>query len=268
MATSTSTSTSTPPWDPPVQQSYFPTSDLRFAGPPGRPLPATLLPPARLPSHSTASKYSNLLPQRTQIEPGVWSDGSDRVLSAACPSVQAFLNSARRTMSLPPTPSESVFALAALDVFYLIDDPVHWIFWNNEKKHRTAEVVSRISRTSLFPAIFLCTPMTSGFPSSPSPSAHSVPRCLERHPRIFIHLIKSPRNVFPPHLREQGVVPDLESFQSPITSSSNKPTKAKGPAAGPDGPFRDFPRRSRIPPQESQIYFQSQETTQSVGWQR
>ena len=148
MSTTTTTTTTTSPWDPPLQQSYFPTSDLRFAEPPLCPLPPPQLPLARPPSHSTASKYSNLLPRRTQIEPGVWSDGSDRVLSAACPSVQAFLNCARRTMSLPPAPSESVFALAALDVFYHIDDPAHWIFWNNEKKLYTAEVVSRISRTS------------------------------------------------------------------------------------------------------------------------
>ena len=203
MSTTTTTaptaSSSSSLWDPPIQQSYFPTSDLRFADPPVCPLPPTPQPLARPPSHSTASKYSNLVPRRTQIEPGVWSDGSDRVLSAACPSVQAFLNSARHTMSLPQAPSESVFALAALDVFYHIDDPAHWIFWNNEKKLYTAEVVSRISRMSP-PASFLCTPMTSGLSSSPSPSTHPVPRRLEWHPRISIHPIKSPRNIVPPRL--------------------------------------------------------------------
>lgn len=77
----------------------------------------------------------------------MWSDGRNKVLSAACPDVQAFLSSAREEMSLPVALSEAVYALAALDVFYKIDDPVHWMFWSERRKDETAEVVNRISRT-------------------------------------------------------------------------------------------------------------------------
>jgi hypothetical protein len=72
------------------------------------------------------------------------------VLSAACPDVQTFLTSAREEMNLPIAPSEIVFALAALEVFYRVDDPVHWMFWNEKRKDETAEVVNRISRTCNF----------------------------------------------------------------------------------------------------------------------
>ncbi|RDB25203.1 hypothetical protein Hypma_007781 [Hypsizygus marmoreus] len=133
----------------------FPTSDIRSANPPRFASAATPL-AARLP-HNTAqaddsvcidvsfTKYSTAVPLRTQIAPGIWWDGSSSVLSAACPTVQAFLTCARRNMKLPAAPSEPVFALAALEVFYRTDDPVHWMFWSDEKKHHTAEVVSRIS---------------------------------------------------------------------------------------------------------------------------
>lgn len=71
------------------------------------------------------------------------------MLSAACPDVQAFLACAREEMNLPVASSERVFALAALDVFYRIDDPVHWMFWSERRKDETAEVVNRISRTCI-----------------------------------------------------------------------------------------------------------------------
>lgn len=133
-------------WDPHLQ---YPTSDLRTLD---RPSTRSASPPPRhrtQPTGVTAASpnYSSFLPKRKQIEPGVWSDGSNRILSAACPTVQNFLKSVRRNMCLPPAPSEAVFALAALDVFYQIDDPAHWIFWNDERKHQTAAAVSRISRT-------------------------------------------------------------------------------------------------------------------------
>lgn len=135
-------------WDLPAEQSPFPTSHLRSMSPAGArstPPPLVLQLPSFSRTQKSQSKYANLLPRRTQIEPGVWSDGRDRVLSATCPSVQAFLNSARASMRLPPASSDSVFALAALDVFYRVDDPAHWLFWNDERKYQTAEIVSRIS---------------------------------------------------------------------------------------------------------------------------
>ncbi|KAG6842163.1 hypothetical protein C0991_001656 [Blastosporella zonata] len=92
-----------------------------------------------------ANKYS--ITFRREVEPGVWSDGTDRVLSAAYPAVQDFLATARRTLSLPLPPSELVFVIAALEVFYCWNDPVHWMFWSDEKKVATAAIVNRIART-------------------------------------------------------------------------------------------------------------------------
>lgn len=82
-----------------------------------------------------------------EIEAGVWSDGTERVLSAGYPAVQEFLATARRTLRLPLPPSEAVFVIAALEVFYAWNDPVHWMFWSDEKKNSTAAVVNRIVRT-------------------------------------------------------------------------------------------------------------------------
>ncbi|KNZ72861.1 hypothetical protein J132_01853 [Termitomyces sp. J132] len=89
------------------------------------------------------NKYS--IPIWREIELGVWSDGTDRALSAAYPAVQDFLATARKTLSLPLPPSEVVFVIAALEVFYAWNDPVHWMFWSDEKKNTTAAVVNRIA---------------------------------------------------------------------------------------------------------------------------
>lgn len=81
-----------------------------------------------------------------QISPGIWSDGKREVMSASHPDVKAFIAEARKTLKLPVPPSEVVFVLSALDVFYKPGDPVHWLFWSDDKKYVTAEVVTRISR--------------------------------------------------------------------------------------------------------------------------
>ncbi|PFH50899.1 hypothetical protein AMATHDRAFT_47511 [Amanita thiersii Skay4041] len=104
---------------------------------------ATYLPPQ--PSYFAPTRYSTQVPLMVQISPGVWSDGKHTVLSANHPDVKGFLTAARNTLKLPIPPSEAVFVLAALEVFYKPGDPVHWLFWSDEKKHITAEVVSRIS---------------------------------------------------------------------------------------------------------------------------
>lgn len=93
----------------------------------------------------SSTKYPTSVPARTQISPGVWSDGKDQVFSSAYPAVQRMLKEARATLKQPVTSNEIVFALAALDVFYKPNDPAHWIFWSDEKKHQTAEVVTRVA---------------------------------------------------------------------------------------------------------------------------
>lgn len=139
-------------WDTSTTICSFPTSDLRSGDRPCTITPPIISPPPNLtPSDANTagnlhvSKYLNIVPRCTQIAPGVWSDGCNQVLSAACPDVQAFLACAREEMNLPVASSERVFALAALDVFYRIDDPVHWMFWSERRKDETAEVVNRIS---------------------------------------------------------------------------------------------------------------------------
>ena len=97
----------------------------------------------------SSTKYPTSVPARTQISPGVWSDGKDRVFSSAYPAVQQLLKEARATLKQPVAPNEIVFSLAALDVFYKPNDAAHWIFWSDEKKHQTAEVVTRIAREHL-----------------------------------------------------------------------------------------------------------------------
>lgn len=140
-------------WAASVDTCSFPTSDLRSADRRRTTTPPIIPPPrtatlynANVSENLSPSKYSNLVPRRIQITPGVWSDGCNLVLSAACPDVQAFLTCARGEMNLPIAPSEAVFALAALEVFYRTDDPVHWMFWSERRKDETAEVVNRISR--------------------------------------------------------------------------------------------------------------------------
>lgn len=96
-------------------------------------------------NYLASTKYPTSVPRRTQISPGVWSDGNDRVFSAAYPPVQLFLARARSALKQPVAPSEIIFTLAALEVFYKPGDSAHWLFWSDEKKNQTAEVVTRIA---------------------------------------------------------------------------------------------------------------------------
>lgn len=97
------------------------------------------------PNYHAPTYYSTQAPVMVQVSPGIWFDGNRHVMSASHPDVKAFVAEARRTLKLPLPPSEVVFVLAALEVFYNPGDPVHWLFWSDEKKHVTADVVTRIS---------------------------------------------------------------------------------------------------------------------------
>ena len=98
------------------------------------------------PNYFAPTQYSTQVPLMVEISPGLLSDGKLHVLSASHPDVKAFIAEARRTLKLPLPPSEAIFVLAALEVFYKPGDPVHWLFWSDDKKNITAEVVTRISR--------------------------------------------------------------------------------------------------------------------------
>ena len=138
------------PSGPPNDSFSFPTSSIRNEArfiQQATTLPSSLnntpsTPPTPAPPRTT---FSTAVPQRAQISPGLWFDGQRTVLSAALPEVQRVLATARNTLKLSPTSSDVVFALAALHVFYSPGDPAHWLFWSDEQKNKTAEVVTRIS---------------------------------------------------------------------------------------------------------------------------
>ncbi|TFK73963.1 hypothetical protein BDN72DRAFT_956047 [Pluteus cervinus] len=98
-----------------------------------------------LPQYTVTTRYPTSIPVKHEVTPGVWSDGQHTVLCANHPDVRALLDQARSTLSLPPSPSEIIFVLAALEVFYKPNDPAHWLFWNDDRKGQTADVVSRIA---------------------------------------------------------------------------------------------------------------------------
>jgi hypothetical protein len=130
-------------------------------------------------NYLASTKYPTSVPARTQISPGVWSDGNDRVFSSTYPAVQQVLKEARATLKQPLAPNEIVFTLAALDVFYKPGDPAHWIFWSDEKKHQTAEVVTRIARKHLLSPATAKTSTHSLFRFSTPTSSHSHSSCME-----------------------------------------------------------------------------------------
>jgi hypothetical protein len=138
-------------WEDPPERKSFPTSAIRFEANSSQEAIQTRQMRPVVESNTSRTTYSIHVPQRRQIERGIWSDGRDIVLSSQCPDVQRYLAQARDTLHLPPAPSEEVFVLAALEVFYAPTNPVHWMFWSDEKKGETAEIVTRIA--CKFPSI-------------------------------------------------------------------------------------------------------------------
>ncbi|KAF8633368.1 hypothetical protein AX17_004539 [Amanita inopinata Kibby_2008] len=147
---SPSSSTESPkdPWDVLSECHLIPQVSLRFNHLSSSgivPQLATSLFHPRQPNYIAPTQFSTQVPLMAQISPGVWSDGKRNVMSANHPDVSTFLAEARASLKLPAPPSEVIFVLAALAVFYKPGDPVHWLFWSDEKKHITADVVTRIS---------------------------------------------------------------------------------------------------------------------------
>lgn len=139
-------------WDLSSDSTAFPTSDLRSRAPTSADTIPTQFNCRSIEdtcsTYLAPTLYSTSVPMRFEVQQGVWSDGkNNNVLAANHPDVEALLTHARSTFTLPSAPSDSIFALAALSVFYNPGDPAHWIFWSDERKNQTAEVVTRISRT-------------------------------------------------------------------------------------------------------------------------
>ncbi|TFK26475.1 hypothetical protein FA15DRAFT_654311 [Coprinopsis marcescibilis] len=139
-------------WDDSTRRLTFPLSDGRseqiFSDPHSRPAEHSVHPPkASRHQHRSLSALPALteIPVRFQVSPGVWTDGESQVYSSDLPEVQDLLSVARKTLVLPAASSDLVFTLAALEVFYKPGDPAHWLFWSDEKKNETADVVTQIS---------------------------------------------------------------------------------------------------------------------------
>jgi hypothetical protein len=131
-------------WEDSPDRRTFPTSAIRFEANTHEAMP--LRQTSRVfETNASRTSYPTHVPQWSQIEMGIWSDGTAIVLSSRCLDVQHYLAQARYALQLPPAPSEEVFVLAALEVFYAPTNPVHWMFWSDERKSETAEVVTRVA---------------------------------------------------------------------------------------------------------------------------
>ncbi|RXW21646.1 hypothetical protein EST38_g4211 [Candolleomyces aberdarensis] len=236
-------------WDPPSSLWTFPVSDCRYEPS----LPDALTSSTSEALHQSTAKSSAHaststtppshpinLPIRSQLSPGVWTDGGRKIYSSALPEVQQLLETARSTLTLPDISSDLIFTLAALDVFYKPGDPVHWLFWSDEKKESTANVVTRISfawngtpeylsilaihHGSTWRQLYESKPwFTTVAPPKPSPQARQLNlRKRKVAPGAFRDLSKSPG------LEDEGdepvraASPELGEDTGPPTKPSDK----------------------------------------------
>lgn len=88
-----------------------------------------------------------------KIKRGLWRDGSDFLRSSDWPPVQQYLSETGRNRRLSPAPTETVFALAALEVLHQPYNPVHWLFWGAAYLSSTSKTVNKIARTFTLPLI-------------------------------------------------------------------------------------------------------------------
>jgi len=213
-------------WDPLPSLWTFPVSDCRYESNipdthPKPPSPVRSHPTADVPSvpplaPAARSSYSSAVPVLKQLSPGVWTDGKDTLLSAALPEVQELLAAARSRLSLPKASSELIFTLAALEVFYKPADPAHWLFWSDDKKSTTADVVTRIaceSPPALKPphAALMLPPCPCSTPTSP----HHFPCRVEWKAGISLNSCQPPWKHLAPVLR------------IPVLVHHRRPTKAQ-----------------------------------------
>lgn len=135
-------------WEPLPASMCFPVSDCRSESPLADLVSRRTNKPASKPSSPVSlfpSSYSTQLPRRWQVSPGVWTDGQSTLYSPALPEVQKLLADARESLTIPEPSSDLILTLAALEVFYRPSDPAHWMFWSDDKKSYTADVVTKIA---------------------------------------------------------------------------------------------------------------------------
>ncbi|KAI3618720.1 hypothetical protein WG66_016524 [Moniliophthora roreri] len=101
-------------------------------------------------STSSSSSSSDKGPPRTRthISKGVYQEGNHIILTPQHPAVSECLAYCRKTWTFPPAIPETILVLCALEVFFHPTDPVHWLFWSNEKKGASVELVNRICSES------------------------------------------------------------------------------------------------------------------------
>ena len=86
-------------------------------------------------------------PSPVKIRQGLWRDGDDFLRSSDWPPVQQYLSETSKNRRLALAPSETVFALAALEVLHQPHNPVHWLFWGTTCLLSTSKTVNKIART-------------------------------------------------------------------------------------------------------------------------
>lgn len=160
----------------------YPTSDAR-----SEPLPtftstrqivsSSLQPPSPPPSPPLWTAPSSPV----KIKQGLWRVGEDFLYSSDWPPVHQYLSETSRNRRLAPAPTETVFALAALEVLHQPHNPVHWLFWGAAYLSSTSKTVNKIART--FSGI-LVHPLFADFCSSTSPKANQDRCSLDRNIRV------------------------------------------------------------------------------------
>ena len=90
---------------------------------------------------AASTNYCTDVPRSSTVAPGVLSDGS---LTIAHPEIRHFMTSAQSNPRTPPPTSPTMYALAALAVFYHPKRSAHWIFWSKERRGDTANIVQKV----------------------------------------------------------------------------------------------------------------------------
>ncbi|KAL0956465.1 hypothetical protein HGRIS_002611 [Hohenbuehelia grisea] len=134
-------------------QLYYAESSVRNEPPHATTAPTSHPPPPHRalqtrhhePLYFTQTPYPTQPPRLREIHKGVCHYGQHVVYTPDHPRVQAIIKEANATWCLPQNVPEHFMALAALQVFYFPNSPVHWLFWSDERKKDTARLVNGIA---------------------------------------------------------------------------------------------------------------------------
>ncbi|KAG7098698.1 hypothetical protein E1B28_000611 [Marasmius oreades] len=105
-------------------------------------------PSQALPNHNGMIPHQTQEKSRIHISKGVVQEGNHIILTHQHPAISQCLAHIRKTLTLPSCTPETVLALCSIEVFLHPSDPAHWLFWSNERKANTVEVLNRICDAS------------------------------------------------------------------------------------------------------------------------